>query len=43
MAWDSYPCPGCEQAPLDQNFRLGDPSQMGFMHDYMAGFTGGGG
>jgi beta-galactosidase len=40
MAWDSYPCPGCERAPKDQNFRLGDPSQMGFMHDYMASFGG---
>jgi beta-galactosidase len=38
MAWDSYPCAGCEQAPTDQTFRMGDPSQIGFMHDYMAGF-----
>jgi beta-galactosidase len=38
MAWDSYPCPGTEVAPTDQNFRLGDPNQIGFMHDYMAGF-----
>ncbi|HEY7119713.1 MAG TPA: beta-galactosidase [Tepidisphaeraceae bacterium] len=38
MAWDSYPCPGCEIAPKDQSFRLGDPSQMGFMHDYLASF-----
>jgi beta-galactosidase len=38
MAWDSYPCPGNERSPGDQNYRLGDPAQMGFMHDYMAGF-----
>ena len=38
MAWDSYPCPGLGEAPADQNYRLGDPRQIGFMHDYMAGF-----
>jgi beta-galactosidase len=38
MAWDSYPCPGNEKLPVDQNYRLGDPAQMGFMHDYMASF-----
>jgi beta-galactosidase len=40
MAWDSYPCPGCETAPKDQNFRLGDPAHICFMHDYMASFHG---
>jgi beta-galactosidase len=40
MAWDSYPCPGCESGPKDQHFRLGDPAQIGFMHDYMASFGG---
>ncbi|MDB5323685.1 MAG: Beta-galactosidase [Phycisphaerales bacterium] len=38
MAWDAYPCPGNEKSPTDQNYRLGDPAQMGFMHDYMASF-----
>lgn len=38
MSWDSYPCPGCETGPVDQNYRVGDPSQIGFMHGYMAGF-----
>lgn len=38
MSWDSYPCPGCETGPVDQHFRVGDPNQIGFMHDYMAGF-----
>jgi len=38
MSWDSYPCPGNELAPTDQNYRLGNPSQIGFMHEYMAGF-----
>lgn len=38
MAWDSYPCPGCELAPVDQNYRLGDPHQIGFMHRYLASF-----
>jgi beta-galactosidase len=40
MAWDSYPCPGCEKDPEGENFRLGDPAQMGFMHDYLSSFTG---
>jgi beta-galactosidase len=38
MAWDAYPCPGNETSPADQNYRLGDPAQMGFMHDYMKSF-----
>jgi beta-galactosidase len=38
MAWDSYPCPGKDKSPADQSYRLGDPAQMGFMHDYMASF-----
>jgi beta-galactosidase len=38
MAWDSYPCPGCETGPVDQHYRVGDPNQIGFMHDYMRGF-----
>jgi beta-galactosidase len=40
MAWDSYPCPGCEKDPEGENFRLGDPAQMAFMHDYLASFNG---
>ena len=40
MSWDAYPVSGGERAPVDQNYRLGDPSQMGLYHDYMAGFTG---
>jgi beta-galactosidase len=40
MSWDAYPCPGCEKGPEGENFRLGSPSQMGFMHDYMASFHG---
>ena len=40
MAWDSYPCAGMDPSPKDQCFRLGDPSQIGMMHDYMAGFHG---
>ncbi len=38
MSWDSYPCPGQEHAPKDQNYRIGDPAQIGFMHDYMKSF-----
>jgi beta-galactosidase len=38
MSWDSYPCPGCEIAPIDQHYRVGDPSQIGFMHDFLRGF-----
>jgi beta-galactosidase len=40
MAWDSYPIAGQDKAPKDQTFRLGDPSQIGMMHDYMASFHG---
>jgi beta-galactosidase len=40
MAWDSYPCAGIDPAPKDQCFRLGDPSHIGLMHDYMASFHG---
>ena len=40
MAWDSYPCGGMEKAPKDQNFRLGDPAQIGFMHNYLSSFYG---
>jgi beta-galactosidase len=40
MAWDSYPCPGQDRVPKDQCFRIGDPSQIGLMHDYMASFHG---
>jgi beta-galactosidase len=40
MAWDAYPCPGCEKGPAGEDFRIGDPSQMGLMHDYMASFHG---
>jgi len=40
MSWDSYPVVGGEQGVKDQNFRLGDPAQIGLMHDYMATFHG---
>lgn len=40
MSWDSYPCPGFECAPTNQNFRMGDPAGIGLMHDWMASFHG---
>ncbi len=40
MSWDSYPVTGLEKNPTTEYFRLGDPSQIGFMHDHMASYCG---
>jgi len=40
MSWNSYPCTGREVAPKEQHFRIGDPAQIGLMHDYLTSFQG---
>ena len=40
MSWDAYPVTGHEQNPSTENYRIGDPSFLGFVHSQMAGYTG---
>jgi beta-galactosidase len=39
-SWDAYPVSGWEPDIATQHFRMAEPSQMGFMHDLMASYTG---
>ncbi len=38
MSWDSYPVSGWTRQIEKQEFRMGDPAQIGFMHDQMASY-----
>ncbi len=40
MAWDSYPLHSPPVAPETEEFRIGDPAAIGFVHDQMASYTG---
>ena len=40
MAWDSYPVTGWDKNPTNEEFRMADPSALGFVHDHMASFNG---
>ncbi len=39
-SWDAYPVSGWDADTTTQEYRLADPSQMGFMHAVMASYTG---
>ena len=38
MSWDSYPLTGSGAEAENQNFRIGNPNQIGFTHDHMASY-----
>jgi beta-galactosidase len=40
FSWDAYPVSGSEPDIATQHFRMAEPSQLGFMHDLMASYTG---
>lgn len=40
FSWDAYPVSGWEADTATEEYRMADPSQMGFMHDLMASYTG---
>lgn len=39
-SWDTYPISGFGSNHSDQNFRMGDPGTMEFVHDQMASYNG---
>jgi beta-galactosidase len=38
--WNSYPVHGFGKIPHDETHRIGDPNQIGLMHDTMRSYTG---
>lgn len=40
FSWDCYPVTGWVQNPKDETYRLADPEQIGFMHDWMGSLNG---
>jgi beta-galactosidase len=40
FSWDSYPVAGPVQATANDEYRIGDPATIGFVHDQMASYTG---
>ncbi len=40
FSWDAYPVAGREVAPGNDEYRIADPAQLGFLHEQMASYTG---
>jgi beta-galactosidase len=40
FSWDSYPVAGTVQATANDEYRIGDPATIEFVHDQMASYTG---